>query len=822
MELGLNLMMRQELALVGPGLGEAPWLSGDPKDLEALLTDCPQKNKDGKIDYLLSGGWAVEMLTGEKREHHDLDIVNLSRVPLTWQVDEQMSENYFDIFSMKSQNLLENHSQKVDWDMGESYPEISDKEFEVYMPSNEYLFLSKVAGFLMKPRDKDHDDLKNLSKVMNERGSGPRFESLLGYIPGMHKEFDKNKQLFLDLFEEDRDGDGSSKRLAGEYLSDIVKNFKMGNNDFAKNQASRFHNTLKKVYENGLASCVSLRSEGVDSDLFEREWVGDKLSGFWIKKDGVVDLMVPETQVNLKYLDHLKFWSDIEKKNDLKLESLERIANYSRVFVGKEEKGDRFLLAKEEDSSVTILYDDLEFVSSPGPDKENKINGVIEGVTIIDKDDFNNGVRKDIYDSKGNFAFSFRSGFSSISGNTEVIHKNLVHNLDIESLDKMEKLSRKKGWGFWNRDHENSFYEELLGEKNYDDALKLRGKVEDWNRGRNEKKHYARLLKRGEYSEAGDFEREFGRDFEKSRTDFVRGMFSEIFVDQGYYSDTPEFKGDVLEKMIVAQKKLGVEIPGEMIGEMDVELMNAGKYCFADKFSKVFGLDQELQDKNRKAMFENTHNFTAKKKLSSHYGYVIDSEFIEEAIERNPNNSNAYLLADVGGLSFEHAVKAYELLLKEKRVGPADKIKKGYGLDASVDKELFCKDPFIFGGHLGTLKSLEIVVDDDVRGAALDLAEEYMFGKGHKKRGKAGVVIDKFDLDYYDVLDVAYRHFDQQVSKGHYKTLKKQCSKLVSNGILNKSDVVDYVDRKVFELKKKGKDVDAEKVDLIFSYSRHG
>lgn len=45
------------------------------RQLEAILAAEPQRDLEGRLRYLVTSGFAVEMITGFKREHHDLDFV---------------------------------------------------------------------------------------------------------------------------------------------------------------------------------------------------------------------------------------------------------------------------------------------------------------------------------------------------------------------------------------------------------------------------------------------------------------------------------------------------------------------------------------------------------------------------------------------------------------------------------------------------------------------------------------------------------------------------------------------------------------------------
>ena len=77
LELKPIMEQRIELRLVQHLQGdlEDKWLTGNPRDLETLLNTQPPMSKRGNVNYILGGGWASEILTGNVREHHDLDVV---------------------------------------------------------------------------------------------------------------------------------------------------------------------------------------------------------------------------------------------------------------------------------------------------------------------------------------------------------------------------------------------------------------------------------------------------------------------------------------------------------------------------------------------------------------------------------------------------------------------------------------------------------------------------------------------------------------------------------------------------------------------------
>ena len=55
-----------------PGL---PTKDGRIRQLEMLLSQEPQRDRNGRLRYLLTSGLAVELITGFRRDHHDLDLV---------------------------------------------------------------------------------------------------------------------------------------------------------------------------------------------------------------------------------------------------------------------------------------------------------------------------------------------------------------------------------------------------------------------------------------------------------------------------------------------------------------------------------------------------------------------------------------------------------------------------------------------------------------------------------------------------------------------------------------------------------------------------
>lgn len=133
-------------------------LPGTPENLAVLLKSIPQIDDQVHVQWLLAGGWAVELLTGKHlREHHDIDCVVMTTKPLYLDTDEVNSDDYFGTISCTPSFLQKHCMRKVAWQFGE-------QSFEVAVLCPEFLFLSK---FLDAPREKDWDDVVELVKTFS-------------------------------------------------------------------------------------------------------------------------------------------------------------------------------------------------------------------------------------------------------------------------------------------------------------------------------------------------------------------------------------------------------------------------------------------------------------------------------------------------------------------------------------------------------------------------------------------------------------------------------------------------------------------------------
>lgn len=140
--LALRLILREPNFLGGR--------DGTRESLADLLGSVPQINYRLQIDWVLAGGWAVELLIGKHlRAHHDIDALLMTSKPLHLDSDEQHADDYFGVISCTRKFVAQHCLHRVQWQYGRD-------SFEVIVLCPEYLFLSK---FLRRPRDKDWDDV---------------------------------------------------------------------------------------------------------------------------------------------------------------------------------------------------------------------------------------------------------------------------------------------------------------------------------------------------------------------------------------------------------------------------------------------------------------------------------------------------------------------------------------------------------------------------------------------------------------------------------------------------------------------------------------
>ncbi len=125
---------------------------GTASDLYDLLLVLDQFDADGNIRWVLGGGWAVELLTGVKRPHHDIDAVLVGPKPAQIDTDAVTPRDYFGVISCSRRHLIASCLDIVEW-------RYAQEEFRVIVLKPEYLFCSK---FVRRPRPQDWKDVVSL------------------------------------------------------------------------------------------------------------------------------------------------------------------------------------------------------------------------------------------------------------------------------------------------------------------------------------------------------------------------------------------------------------------------------------------------------------------------------------------------------------------------------------------------------------------------------------------------------------------------------------------------------------------------------------
>ncbi|MBD3281258.1 hypothetical protein GF391_00745 [Candidatus Uhrbacteria bacterium] len=144
MHMAMQLVLRNPNFFGGGG--------NHPHDLNQLLMTIPQTTRSGKVRWALTGGWAVELLTGRKRNHHDIDTLVMCKTPMHMDTDKVVPEEYFDVLSCESKFVRKNCLTEVIWKYG-----VHVHLVRVTRP--EFLFCSK---FVRAPRPQDWMDVQTL------------------------------------------------------------------------------------------------------------------------------------------------------------------------------------------------------------------------------------------------------------------------------------------------------------------------------------------------------------------------------------------------------------------------------------------------------------------------------------------------------------------------------------------------------------------------------------------------------------------------------------------------------------------------------------
>jgi hypothetical protein len=135
-------------------------MSGEAKNLSCLLDAIPQWNPSSdNYEWILAGGWAVEILTGvERRPHHDIDALILASTPYFLDCDTVHTDDYFGVISCTPGFIRSHCIWQTNW-------RYQDERHDVAVLCPEFLFLSKI---LKRPRTQDWMDIATLVNVFSK------------------------------------------------------------------------------------------------------------------------------------------------------------------------------------------------------------------------------------------------------------------------------------------------------------------------------------------------------------------------------------------------------------------------------------------------------------------------------------------------------------------------------------------------------------------------------------------------------------------------------------------------------------------------------
>lgn len=155
--------------IIVPPIGDPPTppkgLRERFKQLEDILTIEPQRAADGRLRYLVTSGLAVEMVTGFRRDHHDIDLVvmdpdDTNRWDLIGTDNVTPGEYWADMeFDAK---FLETTAREATMQKGATSPVV-----EVVHPG--IIMVQKASdAFGRPPRRKDEDDVSAIIRYWKE------------------------------------------------------------------------------------------------------------------------------------------------------------------------------------------------------------------------------------------------------------------------------------------------------------------------------------------------------------------------------------------------------------------------------------------------------------------------------------------------------------------------------------------------------------------------------------------------------------------------------------------------------------------------------
>ena len=182
--------------------------------LKDLLEEVPQYNSDHDIlTYAIAGGWAVEVLTGKRRQHSNINAIMLD--PDKTVLNSNMCSDYLFLQDNGSSGLKKNQVVEREW---------APTKEGVYVAGPEFLIATKVAphkGDL--PREKDLVDVVYLMGTQPKLNS-TKLRTALGNYPELElPERDQYVRQIMQIYDRMK-GNRAKQRYALEDLSQDIAN----------------------------------------------------------------------------------------------------------------------------------------------------------------------------------------------------------------------------------------------------------------------------------------------------------------------------------------------------------------------------------------------------------------------------------------------------------------------------------------------------------------------------------------------------------------------------------------------------------------------
>jgi len=190
--------------------------SGSKKRVLSLLEKIPQFSK-GKINYLIAGSWATEILSKKEIEHDDIDIITLTNPSYYLDDATEDEEKCFSVFPLEEEYLECNFLKK------------SFENKVVYVSNYNLQICSKLIG--------------QLQEKLPERAI-EQLKFLLGSYPSFNKEYSQKEILYIL---EKLTPDELNHKVISKHIVDATELYLNGEKEKSLEEFLRIHSLINKV-----------------------------------------------------------------------------------------------------------------------------------------------------------------------------------------------------------------------------------------------------------------------------------------------------------------------------------------------------------------------------------------------------------------------------------------------------------------------------------------------------------------------------------------------------------------------------------------------